>query len=193
MCIFNSPNVTIRNCTFLNNNSSSYFVKWPYQVSSGGISVAYNYQLVTLQLLHYINIIIANCTFTNNHAVPFEHLEVLQTDAHIRNTFTGRGGGLSIMIHAESTVNYTLVNCVFENNSARFHGGGGYIFVRGAFGLNQYYHLENNIFKLNRARRAGGAFVFALDIYSSSQFVQNAVIHNCVFENNIAGFTGGAL
>ena len=97
------------------------------------------------------------------------------------------------MIHAESTVNYTLVNCVFENNSARFHGGGGYIFVRGAFGLNQYYHLENNIFKLNRARRAGGAFVFALDIYSSSQFVQSAVMHNCVFANNTAGFTGGAL
>ena len=185
--------MTVRNCIFLNNNSSSYFVKRPYQGSSGGISIGYNYQLVTLQLLHYININIANCTFTNNRAVPFEHLQVSLTEAHRRNAFIGRGGGLSVMIHAESTVNFTLVNSVFENNFADFLGGGGYILARDAFGLNQSYYFGNNIFNLNRANIGAGALLLAFDLFSSTHFIRNAVMYNCTFANNTAGITGGAL
>ena len=42
--IYNSPRVTVTNCTFYNNTSTGYFTTKAYQGASGGLSIGYSEQ-----------------------------------------------------------------------------------------------------------------------------------------------------
>jgi len=192
MNIFNSPNVMVKNCTFDNNTSSSFFTRRPFQGNAGGLSIGYN-SIFTTVTINDINIIVSDCMFTNNHAVPPTNLQLSPTQLQARRIFSGRGGGLSIVINITSEINCTLNNSRFTNNFANNFGGAFYVFISESSILNQFYMFENNIFALNRATYGGACtFVRFSDVLIPEGFYQTAIFYNCIFMKNTA-INGGGL
>ena len=85
LSIYNSQNVTVKNCTFYNNTSDSYFFNQmqQYQGSSGGLSVGFNMNNSSVVL----NITITNINFGNNNASPLA--KVTSTEMVIKRKFSG--------------------------------------------------------------------------------------------------------
>ena len=189
--IFNSPNVTVKNCTFDNNTSSSYFTRKPYQGNAGGLSIGYNSRFTSS--LSDINIVITGCNFTNNRAAPPKSLQVSSTELQERNIFSGRGGGLSIVINITSEIHCTLNNSRFINNFAEKFGGAFYIFISESSIMNQFYKFENTIFTSNRATYGGACLFARLDAPIPQELHQTAIFCNCTFVGNIARNGGGLL
>ena len=178
--IFNSPNVIVKNCTFYNNTSDTYFTRKPYQSNAGGLSVGYNSLLTTVSL-NYMNLTIYNCNFTNNHAgLPASPNEVQES-----RIFSGRGGGLSLVVNATGIINCIVNNSIFVSNFAENLGGGVYISISEYSALQQFYLFANNVF-ISNAASYGGAFFFANLVIPSIDFSQNIVVFNSVFTENKA-------
>ena len=192
MNIFNSPNVIVKNCTFHNNTSSSYFTRKPYQGNAGGLSIGYNSRFTSP--LSGINIVINGCNFTNNSAAPPESLQMSSTEVSAKRIFTGRGGGLNIIINITSEIHCTLNNSSFINNFAEKLGGAIYIFISESSTMNQFYKFENTIFTSNRATYGGSCFFArALDVPLPQKIHQAAMFCNCFFVGNTARNGGGLL
>ncbi|XP_065919889.1 uncharacterized protein [Dysidea avara] len=183
--IFNSPTVIVKNCTFLNNTATSYFTRQPYQTNAGGLSVGYNDRLVT-RPLNIINITITNCTFTNNHAGHASSPNEVQQ----QRIFSGRGGGLSIVVNATTVVQCIVNDSLFVNNSAENIGGAVYFSISESSTLHQLYMLRNNTFTMNTAP-VGGGYFFANLVVPEEGFYQGIILHTCVFINNTATIGGG--
>ena len=183
--IFNSPNVTVKNCTFRNNTSTSYFTRKPFQGNSGGLSLGYNMKFAPLSS---VNVLVTECVFINNSADPPSHLFLSSTGLFQNHTFSGRGGGIAIPINVTCPVNVTINNNLFRNNSASNFGGSLYCFVNGTIDKLTYM-FRNNKFFGNEAGRGSGALNFQ-NYAQSSNF--NSTIYNCTFENNRAP-TGSCL
>ena len=189
--IFNSPNVIVKNCTFDNNTSSSYFTRQPFQGNAGGLSVGYNSRLATTSV-NDVNITVTDCSFTNNRAAPPTNLQLSPTELQARRIFSGRGGGLSIVINITSEIHCTLNNSRFINNFAENFGGAVYVFISESSTMNQFYMFENNIFTSNGATYGGACtFVRFSDVLIPEGFYQTASFHNCSFVNNTARIGGG--
>ena len=189
--IFNSPNVIVKNCTFDNNTSSSYFTRQPFQGNAGGLSIAYNSELTTM-LFTNINIIVTDCNFTNNHAIPPSDLQISPTQLQERKIFSGRGGGLSIVINITSEIHCTVNNSRFANNFAQSFGGGLYIYISESSTMDQLYMFEDNVFVSNEATYGGAcAFVGVSEPKISDGFNQTTTFYNCYFMSNTATIGGG--
>ena len=189
--IFNSPNVIVKNCTFDNNTSSSYFTRQPFQGNAGGLSIGYNSELTTVSFTN-INIIVTDCSFTNNHAIPPSDLQLSPTQLQARRIFSGRGGGLSIVINITSEIHCTVNNSRFANNFAENFGGGFYVFISESSTMDQMYMIENNVFVSNEATYGGACtFVRFSDSAIPEGFYQTANFHNCHFVDNTARIGGG--
>ena len=192
MNIFNSPNVIVKNCTFDNNTCSSYFTRQPFQGNAGGLSIGYNSELLTTISFNDVNIIVTDCSFTNNHAVPPSDLQLSPTQLQARRIFSGRGGGLSIVINITSEIHCTLNNSKFANNFAENFGGGLYVFISESSTMDQVYVFENNIFVSNEATYGGACtFVRFTDALIPEGYYQTAKFCNCHFINNSARIGGG--
>lgn len=187
--IFNSPNVIVKNCTFDNNNSSSYFTRQPFQGNAGGLSIGYNSLLTTISF-NDINVIITDCNFTNNHAVPPVRLQLSPNELQARRIFSGRGGGVSIVINITTFVNLTINNSVFINNTAENFGGGVYMFISETSTADQVFTFGNNNFTMNRATHGGG-FSYANFVIVPQEYSQTAHFFNCIFIRNQAYLAGG--
>lgn len=191
MNIFNSPNVIVKNCTFDNNTSSSYFTRQPFQGNAGGLSIGYNSRLTTIPLSN-INVTITDCSFTNNGAIPPSSLQLSPTELQARRIFSGRGGGLSIVINITSEIYCVVNNSKFTNNFAENFGGAFYIFISESSTMNQFYMVENNVFISNRAKYGGACtFVRFSDVLMREGFYQTARFYNCSFVKNMATIGGG--
>ena len=189
--IFNSPNVVVKNCTFDNNTSSSYFTRQPFQGSAGGLSIGYNSRFATTSL-NDVNITVTDCMFTNNRAAPPTNLQLSPTELQARRIFSGRGGGLSIVINITSEIHCTLNNSKFTNNFAENFGGAFYVFISESSIMNQFYMFENNTFRSNGATYGGACtFVRFSDIFIPEGIYQTANFYNCSFVNNTARVGGG--
>ena len=189
--IFNSPKVIVKNCTFLNNTSSSFFTRKPFQGNAGGLSIGHNIRLATIPL-STVDILVTDCNFTYNHATPPSHLLTSLNGLQTRRIFSGRGGGLSIPVNITGEFNCTVNNSVFVNNFADAFGGGAYVFISEILTLNQTYVFGNNIFRMNSAD-FGGALCFASHVRSLTNFFQSAVLYNCTFAKNTANNIGGGI
>ena len=189
MNIFNSPNVIVKNCTFINNTSSSYFTRKPFQGNAGGLSIGYNSRLATISLSD-VNIIVTDCTFTNNRAVPPSNLQLSPTQLQARRIFSGRGGGLSIVINITNFVNLTINNSMFVNNTAENFGGGVYMFISETSASDQLFTFANNNFTMNRATHGGG-FSYANFVIIPQEYSQTALFYECVFVRNQAYLAAG--
>ena len=189
MNIFNSPNIIVKNCTFDNNTSSSYFTRQPFQGNAGGLSIGYNSELTTISF-NDVNIIITDCSFTNNHAIPPTRLQLSPNELQARRIFSGRGGGLSIVINITNFVNLTINNSMFVNNTAENFGGGVYMFISETSTADHLFVFANNDFIMNTATHGAG-FSYANFVIIPQEFSQTALFYNCVFTRNQAYLAGG--
>ena len=182
MSIYNSENITVRNCTFYNNTSDSYFTRKQYQGSSGGLSIGYHY--VVSKTLKRANILIINCKFNNNYAVPSDRFRVTSTEALIYRLFPGRGAALTVLVNINSPLNFVLNDSIVMNNYANTFGGGVYCLAqRGS--VYQTYMFGNNIFRNNTAPIAGGlSFINILN--RPVKCVVYGFIYNSTFAHNTA-------
>ena len=183
--IFNCPNVTVKNCTFRNNNSTSCFTRKPFQGNSGGLSLGYNMEFASLSS---VNALVTDCVFINNSADPPSDLFLSTTNLIERQIFSGRGGGIAIPINVTCPVNVTINNNLFRNNSASNFGGSLYCYISGTID-NVTCMFKNNKFFGNEAGLGSGALHF--QNYARSSKVHSTV-YNCTFENNKAQ-TGSCL
>ena len=187
--VYNSLNVTIRNCTFFNNTSDSYFKQQKqYQGSSGGLSVGYNINDPNVLL----NITITDTDFINNSDSPLAEFKVTSSEVIRNRIFTGRGGGLSVLVSSNfSQLNCIIRNCNFLDNFASSLGGALYILVTNVFN-NQSYSLDEVTFNNNSAPFGGAlSFIDLRDVVNGSYIHTTAV--NCTFTNNMAAESGGAV
>ena len=187
--VYNSLNVTIRNCTFFNNTSDSYFKEQKqYQGSSGGLSIGYNINDSNVLL----NITIADTDFINNSDSPLAEFKLTSSEVIRNRIFTGRGGGLSVLVSSNfSQLNCIIRNCNFLDNFASNLGGALYILVTNVFN-NQSYSLDEVTFNNNSAPIGGAlSFIDLRDVVNGSYIHTTAV--NCTFTNNMAAESGGAV
>ena len=182
--IFNSPNVVVKNCTFHNNTSDSYFTSKPFQGSGGALSIGYSAYLTTL---NSTNVLVTNCVFSSNKAIAPLHLST--TQIFLTGIFSGRGGGLSMPINASWPVSITINNSVFMNNLAENHGGSFYCHIRGTVG-NLTYLFANNIFMHNKALIGSGAINLVNYGFTAPYSTWHIILHNCTFESNVAQIAG---
>ena len=187
--VYNSLNVTIRKCTFLNNTSDGYYFKRQkhYQGSSGGLSIGYNMSDPSVLL----NITITNTDFINNSDSPLA--KVTSSRVVGERKFTGRGGGLSVLVDSKfSRVNCTIKKCKFLDNFASNLGGALYILVTNVFN-NQSFRLDKVTFNNNSAPIGGALCFIDLRVGANKDSCINTTAVNCTFTNNIADESGGAV
>ena len=184
--IFNSPNVTVKNCIFHNNNSTSNFTRKPFQGNGGGLSVGYNMDLAPLS---NIDVLVTDCVFANNRATSA--LEVSSTTSTLLQygIFSGRGGGMSITIKSASPLKIVVNNSLFTDNFASYYGGGLFHFISGIVG-NQTYLFGNNTLIKNKASVGSGAQNFVNFGNSTPLSIIHTTIYNCTYEENKAQVSG---
>lgn len=185
--IFNSPNVTVINCTFHNNTSSSFFTRRPYQGNAGGLSIAYNMRFSN-RTVDDVNILVKDCVFTANHAAPPTALQLSSTELLAMSIFTGRGGAMAVLINITSPVNCVVTDNMFVNNSAASFGGCIYNFAGGPY-INHTFLYTNNVFIENSAS-VGGVMTFLSSRRIPDTFSVHTTIKNCTFMQNRAEICG---
>ena len=195
--IYESEQITIKNCTFHNNTSDGYFTSKSYIGSSGGLSIGYNYSdsyynYFTSGVFEYslppppivLHIFIINCVFTNNSAVLRDGQGNSST-AIQNNTFYGRGGALSLFISVRHTLEFVFNDSKVMNNFADAFGGGMYCLFETR--SNQTYTFGNNVFMNNTASVVGGiAFIYLYNPTQSHRAKIDSFLYNCSFYNNVA-------
>ena len=193
LSIYNSLNVSIRNCTFCNNTSDSYYFSHQkqYQGSSAGLSVGYNMENSNVLL----NITITDTDFINNIDSPLAKFKLTSSMMLYEKRYTGRGGGLSVLVNLNfSQVDCIISGCKFFDNFASSLGGALYIFIANSFN-NQSYRIDKVTFSNNSAPIACGALCFVDLRVEANNY--NSCIHttvvNCTFINNMVNNSGGAV
>ena len=200
MSIYESEQITIKNCTFHNNTSDGYFTNKSFMGSSGGLSIGYNYSdsnnYFTSERCRVfgppspippivLHIFIINCVFTNNFALFLDGqgnslIEAIQT-----NKFYGRGGALSLFISVRHTLKFAFNDSKVINNFAGALGGGMYCLFETC--SNQTYTFGNNVFMNNTASMVGGiVFIYRYIPMQSCFAIINSLLYNCTFYNNTA-------
>ena len=190
LSIYNSLNVTIRNCTFCNNTSDGYYLNHQkhYQGSSGGLSVGYSMSDPNVLL----NITITDTDFINNTDSPLGEFKVTSSKMIRERRFTGRGGGLSVLVNSNfSQVNCIIRHCKFSDNFAGSLGGALYILVANVFN-SQSYRLDRVTFNNNSAPVGGALCFIDLRVEANGSCVHTTVV-NCTFTNNLVDESGGAV
>lgn len=182
--IFNSPNVTVKNCSFYNNTGR--FTRTPFRASSGGLSISYD-----TGEFNNINIFVSDCIFVNNNAMLDLTLRYSINRLFSENLYSGRGAGLAIVFNVSVPTNCTITDCVFINNTAQSLTGGLYTVVREARS-DQTYLFKNNVFRGNWAALSG-AFNFVILSSRNESLQVNATICNCTFERNRANIAGSTI
>ena len=160
-----TSNVSITNCTFLN-NSAAY----------GGAVLLYE---------PTSNVSITNCTFQNNGAIGGgavvlhgpQNLSII--NCTFKNNNATNGGAVWL---DGSTGNVSITNCTFQNNSAD-HAGGAVLL----WGSTGNVSITNCTLQNNSATYEGGAVTLWA-------ITANVSITNCTFRNNSATtYYGGAM
>ena len=135
-----------------------------------------------------MNITVCNCNFTNNHA----GLAASPNEVQTSRIFSGRGGGLSLVVNVTGIVICTVNNSMFVRNSALNLGGGIYVSISESSTLQQFYSFAHNVFTSNAASYGGG-FFFANLVIPSINFSQKILIFDSKFTGNKALYIGGGI
>ena len=179
--------MTVKNCTFHNNTSSSYFTRKLYQGNAGGLSISYNMRFSN-RIVSSIDVLVTDCIFTDNHAAPPTALRLSSIESLALNIFAGRGGALAMPINTTSFVNCVVMNNIFINNSAHSFGGCIYTFVGGSY-RNHTFLFASNMFIKNSAG-IGGVISLIQSQRIPDTFLLHATIQNCTFIQNRAKICG---
>ena len=177
-------NATIRNCTFTGNTTTGTTAA-SYPVYCGGAIKILSYRDDSPTGADVTTPVIEDCVFTENEALL-------------------NGGAVSVWYSAP-----IIRNCMFEANRALGSGAGAIVYT--AFTdfttpddpFVGWKYIEGCTFVGNRAdapvvpggaiEGAGGAFVSFQDANNSNEPTLGIRFFDCVFEQNISTFNGGAL
>ena len=183
LSIYNSENITVKNCTFHNNTSDSFFTLQRYQGGAGGLSIGYEYTESRIQI-RSINILIVDCKFISNNALTLSRLKLTSTKILLREIFPGRGGALIVLVNMNTPLNFVFNNSLIMDNFAEFFGGSVYCVTQRGF-MYQTFLFANNIFMNNTAPIASGlSFINLLN--RPVEFAVYMLIFNCTFIRNTA-------
>ena len=173
----------MKNSTFYNNTSDSFFTLQSYQGGGGGLSIGYDYNKSTIQIKS-IDILIINCKFISNTAAILSRIKLTSTEILTYQIFPGRGGALSVLVNMNTPMNFVFNDSIVMNNFAEVFGGSVYCVIqRGS--VYQTYMFANNIFMNNTAPIASGLSFINL-INRPVTFVVYNLIYNCTFIHNTA-------
>lgn len=186
--IYNSVHVTISNSNF-SNNSGTGNVLLPFRGNTGAVAIGYNKDK-SISITNQ-TVLIQNCTFTNNRANVSEESFFTSSNIVAQGVFTGRGGGLGLLVN-ESFHNVTalITNCSFINNFASSFGGGVYVVFNGT-GTQHTVTVDNCDFVNNTGTLGAGGINIAYLTNGELNYPITAVIRNCYLFGN-QGETGGA-
>ena len=101
--------------------------------------------------------------------------------------FIGRGGGLVVTINSLGDFDFTIQNCLLENNNAKSVGGGIYL----AFSAHRAHKaVVRNVTLKNNTSPVAGGLVLA-KVGGIDEGTIRLEIYNSHFESNHARFGGG--
>ena len=188
--IYNSAHVLIANSNF-SNNSGSGNVLLPFRGNTGAVAIGYNKD-ESSNFMPNPNILVQNCLFTNNRANVFTESILTSSMIVTQGAFTGRGGGLGLLIN-ESFHNVTalITNCRFHNNSAFSFGGAFYLMFNGT-GTQHRVTVDNCQFVNNAGTLGAGAICIGYLTNGNFKFPITGIIQNSLFVKN-KGEIGGAI
>ena len=187
--IYNSAHVTIANSNF-SNNSGSGNVLLPFRGNTGAVAIGYNKEK-SISITNQ-TILVQNCVFTNNRADVSTQSFLTSSNIVARGIFTGRGGGLGLLIN-ESFHNITalIADCQFVNNFASSFGGGVYVVFNGT-GTQHRVTADNCQFINNTGILGAGGMNTAYLTNGELNYPMTSMVQNCHFVGN-RGETGGAM
>ena len=187
--IYNSAHITIANSNF-SNNSGTGNVLLPFRGNTGAVAIGYNKEK-SISITNQ-TILVQNCVFTNNRANISTQSFLTSSNIVARGIFTGRGGGLGLLIN-ESFHNITalIADCQFISNFASSFGGGVYVVFNGT-STQHRVTVENCQFINNTGTLGAGGMNVAYLTNGELNYPMTAMIQNCYFFGN-QGETGGAM
>ena len=154
-----------------------------YRANSGGVAFGYNMpESIKKPILR-----VASSEFRNNSA---EAKEIFHTSSQTisKRIYRGRGGSMAVYSNASHhNISITISNCVYENNYARYYGGGLYITLAEKNDAEYFQNdvlIEGTRFVSNTAGLGGGGLSIS---YPEAEIV------DCNLTNNSALAGGGIL
>ncbi len=183
--VYRSSLVYIGNCTFEHNGPVPVVKPQQYRGHSAGLSIGTKEESTNNSRIHFM---VTDCTFRNNTSNAPPDKVGATTRLYTTFTFTGRGGGCSILVNVRFPASATVENCVFEENSAANFGGGIYL---GFSGYSSHKIIVNKArFVRNRSGSAGGLqYGFSKEVGREADIV--LLLTNSEFVKNSARFGGG--
>jgi len=180
--LFNCLHITIANSTFIENYGSGAILL-PFRGNTGAVSIGYNgYNITNIAV-----VLVTDSSFVSNQARVKTETFQDSTGAFLAGRFTGRGGGLAILMNPSSgNLSINVRRCNFSNNYAVSFGGALYMLLTAN---EQYYQvtIEDSQFINNRVDNGGGGIQLS---YTTAQglpgYPVTAVIRNCSFIGNKA-------
>jgi len=180
--LYNCMHITIANSTFIENYGSGELLL-PFRGNAGAVSIGYyNYDITSTA-----TVLITDSSFVSNEARVKTETFQDSTGAFIAGRFTGRGGGLALLMNPSSgNLSVTIRRCLFTDNHAVSFGGALYVII-GA--VEQYYTVtvEDSLFVNNSVDNGGGGIQLS---FTAAQglpgYPITAKIRNCSFIGNKA-------
>ena len=189
--IHNCIHINIDNSTFINNTGHGT-VLLPLRGNTGAVSIGY-YENNNFGNDTVPTVLITDCHFIANSAIVNEETFSTSTVAFQQSTFTGRGGGMAILMNLTiGNLNVNVRQCVFRDNYAVSFGGAVYLLFTGRE-LHHMVRIEDSLFADNVAEQNGAGALQVLfnraEVLSGQPMT--VLVHNCGFINNKAFLGGG--
>ena len=183
--IYNCLMVAVSSCLFESNGPAAVVKTDNFRGHSGGLSLAYS------SLAGSPRFSIRDCNFSNNTADPSSLGNQRTTaQAFSQRIFTGRGGGLAILISGTDPVTGSVENCVFTDNRAKSFGGGLYTVQSGL--SNHTINVNDSLFTGNSAGTGAGGMLAGFINGGDSRNSNKLIAVGCTFVRNAAPH-GGAI
>lgn len=167
---------------FEHNGPTSVIKEDRFRGHAGGLSVGYH-KIPTSPVAH-----ITDCLFRNNTSDPTSDLVQTTSDLVRSSQFTGRGGGCAFPVNPLYSLNATVQDCTFLENSANSFGGGLYVAFNGK--ESHLFTIQRLFFLRNHAPTAG-----ALEVGFITGGIPGAdnrfEAYDSVFVENESMFGGG--
>ena len=183
--IYNCVTVNVTFCLFEYNGPAAVVKTDNFRGHSGGLSLAYS------SLASSARFSVRNCNFSNNTADPSSlGNQRTPSQALQQRIFTGRGGGLAILIRGTDPVTGSVDNCIFTDNRARSFGGGLYTVQSGL--SNHTINVSDSLFIGNSAETGAGGMLTGFIDGGGSRNSNKLIAVSCTFLRNMSPH-GGAI
>ena len=182
--IYNCLSVNVTSCVFEYNGPAAVVKPETFRGHSGGLSLAYSSLEVSPEFS------VRDCNFTNNTADPSLGIQRTTTQVFQQRVFTGRGGGLAVLIHGVTPVDGSIEKCIFIDNVARSFGGGLYT-VQSSLS-NHTIRVRDSLFIGNYAGTGAGGLLAGFFDGGDDRNSNKLIATGCTFVRNQSPH-GGAI